>query len=227
MLFTYVRLYPNKTPRYFPSIPIHLISCASFSCSPILLSHPHIFLLSTLLQTSVSMAPSADPIPVTPAFANFPPPTHPDCLRVERSTKAFASGAYSLVDLPAGALFAKITTATPGKKAYTSVQTGRNTHIELNSDLVYCNHSCAPSLVFDMGRMEVRVVDDRPLKAGDALTFFYPSTEWDMDQAFQCTCGAGDGICKGWISGAKNMSDKLNGYWLNDHISDLLNEKAN
>ncbi|CAI7574343.1 unnamed protein product [Penicillium palitans] len=160
------------------------------------------------------MAPSADPIPVTPTFANFPPPTHPECLRVERSTKAFASGAYSLVDLPAGAVFAKITTATPGKKAYTSVQTGRDTHIELNSDLVYCNHSCAPSLVFDMG---------------DALTFFYPSTEWDMDQAFQCTCGAGDGICRGWISGAKTMSpEKLDGYWLNGHISELLNEsKAN
>ncbi|CAI7673844.1 unnamed protein product [Penicillium viridicatum] len=163
------------------------------------------------------MAPSADPIPVTP-LANFPPPTHPECLRVERSTKAFASGAYSLVDLPAGAVFAKITTATPGKKAYTSVQTGRDTHIELNSDLVYCNHSCAPSLVFDMGRMEVRVVDDHPLK-----------TEWDMDQAFQCACGAGDGICRGWISGAKTMStETLDGYWLNGHITELLNEsKAN
>ncbi|KAJ5441825.1 hypothetical protein N7491_004231 [Penicillium cf. griseofulvum] len=155
------------------------------------------------------MAPSADPVPV-PTLANFPPPTHPECLRVNRSTKAF------------------ITTATPGKKAYTSVQTGRDTHIELNSDLVYCNHSCAPSLVFDMTRMEVRVVDDRPLKTGDALTFFYPSTEWDMDQAFQCTCGAGDGVCRGYISGAKNMStNQLNGYWLNDHISELLNEKAN
>ncbi|KAJ5554732.1 hypothetical protein N7461_003202 [Penicillium sp. DV-2018c] len=170
------------------------------------------------------MAPAADPVPT---LANeLPPPTHPDRLRVDRSTKAFGSGAYSLIDLPAGAVFAKITTATPGKKAYTSVQTGRDSHIELNSDLVFCNHSCNPSLVFDMGRMEVRVVDDRPLKAGDALTFFYPSTEWEMDQCFQCNCGAGEGVCRGWISGAKTMSaEELDGYWLNGHISELLHER--
>ncbi|CEJ53685.1 galactose-proton symport [Penicillium brasilianum] len=161
--------------------------------------------------------PSA--VPVTE-----PLPTHPDRLRVNRSTKAFGSGAYSLIDLPAGAVFAPITGTTPGHKAYTSVQTGRDSHIELNSDLVFCNHSCAPSLVFDMARMEVRVVDDKPLKAGDALTFFYPSSEWEMDQPFQCTCGARE--CRGWISGAKTMDpEELEGYWLNAHIVELLNER--
>ncbi|KAE8338309.1 hypothetical protein BDV24DRAFT_138446 [Aspergillus arachidicola] len=154
------------------------------------------------------------------------PPTHPDILRVDRGTKAFSSSAVSLVSLPAGSLFAKITTATPSKKAYTSVQTGANSHIELNSDLVYCNHSCNPSLNFDMGKMEVRVVDDRDLKVGDHLTFFYPSSEWDMDQPFQCNCGAGEGVCKGVIDGAKTMDRKdLEGYWLNDHIKELLQER--
>ncbi|KAJ5444813.1 uncharacterized protein N7458_008685 [Penicillium daleae] len=167
--------------------------------------------------------PSADPIP-TPVPVTESLPTHPDRLRVNRSPKAFGSGAYSLVDLPAGAVFASITGTSPGRKAYTSVQTGRDTHIELNSDLVYCNHSCAPSLVFDMARMEVRVGDDKPLKVGDALTFFYPSSEWEMDQPFQCTCGASE--CRGWISGAKTMSaDELDGYWLNGHIAELLNER--
>jgi hypothetical protein len=75
-----------------------------------------------------------------------------------------------------------------------------------------------------MARMEVRVVDERPLKKGDALTFFYPSTEWDMDQPFACTCGAKE--CRGWISGAKTMpSEALEGYWLNEHIAELLNER--
>ncbi|KAJ5923835.1 hypothetical protein N7466_008022 [Penicillium verhagenii] len=168
---------------------------------------------------------TANPISAAPALRNeFPTPTHPDRLQVNRSAIAFGSGAYSLIDLPAGALFAKITTATPGKKAYTTVQTGANTHIELNSDLVYCNHSCAPSLVFDMSRLEVRVVDDRALKAGDALTFFYPSTEWDMDQPFQCTCGAD--ACRGMITGAKATSiGVLRQYWLNPHIEALLQEQ--
>ncbi|CAL5869895.1 uncharacterized protein PFLUO_LOCUS4128 [Penicillium psychrofluorescens] len=172
------------------------------------------------------MAPSIDPLPLTPATPAQPAPTHPDRLRVNRSPKAFASGAYSLIDLPAGAVFAQITNPTPGKKAYTTVQTGPDTHIQLNSDLVYCNHSCAPSVVFDMARMEVRVVDDRPLKAGDALTFFYPSTEWEMDQPFQCTCGAGDGLCRGWISGAGDMPpEALDGYWLNGHIRAMIDHK--
>ncbi|KKK25502.1 hypothetical protein ARAM_002060 [Aspergillus rambellii] len=173
------------------------------------------------------MAPIAveQPTTTTPSIPSHPPATHPGLIRVIRSPKAFASGAVSEVALPAGAVLAKITTATPGTKAYTSVQTGRDTHIELNSDLVFCNHSCAPSLNFDMHRMEVRVVDDRPLAIGDALTFFYPSSEWDMDQAFQCTCGAGE-KCRGWIQGAKSLSrEQLAGYWLNPHIEEMLQER--
>jgi hypothetical protein len=141
-------------------------------------------------------------------------------LRVERSEKAFGSRAVSLVDLPAHALFARITTATPAVKAYSSVQTGPDSHIELNSDLVFCNHSCAPSLIFDMGRFEVRV-GDKDLKKGDALTFWYPSSEWHMAQPFDCTCGSDK--CKGTISGAGNMNENiLREYWLNDHIEDML-----
>ena len=149
-------------------------------------------------------------------------PTHPTLLQVHRSPKAFSSWAISQTSLPAGAVFAQITTATPGPKAYTSVQTGRDSHIELNSDLVFINHSCDPSLVFDMHAMEVRVVDHRPLTKGDVLTFFYPSTEWEMAQPFECVCGAAAGVCKRWIRGAKDMSpQELEGYWLNPHIVEM------
>ncbi|KAA8650799.1 hypothetical protein EYZ11_007835 [Aspergillus tanneri] len=145
-------------------------------------------------------------------------------LKVIRSKQAFASGAVSLVSLPAGSLFARITGTTPAKKAYTSVQTSRDRHIELNSDLVFCNHSCAPTLNFDMHKMEVRVVDDRALNAGDPLTFFYPSSEWEMDQAFNCFCGAS--CCKGKIQGAKYMTrEELRGYWLNPHIEEMVKER--
>ncbi|EAW06522.1 uncharacterized protein ACLA_082120 [Aspergillus clavatus NRRL 1] len=174
------------------------------------------------------MAPIAvqEPAPAqSPTVSSPPAPTHPGTIQVNRSAKAFGSSASSLVDLPAGAVLARITTATPSRKAYTSVQTGRDSHIELNSDLVFCNHSCDPSLNFDMHKMEVRVVDDRPLRVGDALTFFYPSSEWEMDQSFNCNCGAGE-KCKGWISGAKTMSrEELEGYWLNPHIEELLQER--
>ncbi|KAK5018914.1 hypothetical protein LTR16_001099, partial [Cryomyces antarcticus] len=151
-------------------------------------------------------------------------PDLPKLLKLEKSAEAFGSRAISLVSLPAGSLFARITTAKPApEKAYTSVQVSEKEHIELNSDLVYINHSCEPSLVFDMERYEVRVVEDRDLKAGEPLTFFYPSTEWDMAQPFKCTCGAGGGKCKGLIKGAKDMDRMvLKEYYLNSHIVKLL-----
>lgn len=79
-----------------------------------------------------------------------------------------------------------------------------------------------------MHKFEIRVARDHPnggIKAGDELTFFYPSSEWSMSQPFECKCGAGEGICKGTIAGAKEMGrERLKGYWLNPHIEELLDE---
>ena len=147
-------------------------------------------------------------------------------LRVEHLEGDFASRSVSLVSLPADAVFARITNPTPATCAYTSVQASRNLHIELNCDLVYINHSCQPTLVFDMQRWEVRVNPDlhEGLKAGDELTFFYPSTEYDMAQPFECRCGEKE--CRGTITGAKDMApDVLRQYWLSSHIREMLQEK--
>ncbi|KAL4965109.1 SET domain-containing protein [Aspergillus stella-maris] len=154
-------------------------------------------------------------------------PTHPDRLQVIKGDQPFQSSARSLISLPAGALFAKITTATHvNQTTYTSVADGANSRIELNSDLVYCNHSCQPSLIFDMTRFEVRVVDNRSLSVGDELTFFYPSSEWAMVQPFQCECIAGADQCLGLISGSRDLEpDVLQRCWLNDHVWGLLAEK--
>ena len=77
---------------------------------------------------------------------------------------------YSLVSLPPNALLTAIDGVTPADTAvWTSVQTSETTHIELNSDLVYTNHSCDPSVVFDMDRMEVRVVGGKGLEVGDEV----------------------------------------------------------
>ncbi|KAF2455604.1 galactose-proton symport [Lineolata rhizophorae] len=147
-------------------------------------------------------------------------------MRVERSPKAFGSRLVSLVSLPAGSRLCAMDAATPGRKAYSSVQVSRTQHVELNSDLVYCNHSCAPSLEFDTARREVRVARARDLRAGDPLTFFYPSSEWDMAQPFECNCGAGEGVCLGWVCGAKALDEEvLERYWLNAHIVEMLEER--
>lgn len=66
----------------------------------------------------------------------------------------------------------------------------------------------------------------RGLKAGEELTFFYPSTEWDMDQGFNCFCGSEN--CLGYIGGAKHMTPaQLEGRWINAHIRELLEDREN
>jgi hypothetical protein len=171
------------------------------------------------------MAPSIE----TPIFngsaADGPTPNLSTRLFVERGDeKTFSSRAISLVDLPSGALFARITTATPSKKAYSSVQVSETAHIELNSDLVYINHSCKPNVVFDVSKFEVRVHEGRELKKGEGLTFFYPSSEWNMAQPFECGCG--EQGCLGTIRGAGQLDEEvLRGFWLNEHIKQMLDSK--
>ncbi|KAF2713895.1 hypothetical protein K504DRAFT_488196 [Pleomassaria siparia CBS 279.74] len=181
---------------------------------------------SVVSSTKAGITPSTS-LPHGPSHSAPPAWVKPDLsrlLRVEHYPGSFASRSVSLVDLPAGAVFARITNPTPATRAYSSVQASRDLHIELNCDLVYINHSCRPSLVFDMERWEIRVGSESKLKVGDELTFFYPSTEWQMAQPFDCSCKQAE--CKGTISGAKDMPETvLQHYWLNPHIEELLQEK--
>nr|OQO17683.1 hypothetical protein B0A51_16270 [Rachicladosporium sp. CCFEE 5018] len=60
-----------------------------------------------------------------------------------------ASDSHSLTathDLPPDTHIAYITTHTPSPTPlYSTIQTSRTTHIELNSPLLYLNHSCSPT----------------------------------------------------------------------------------
>lgn len=165
----------------------------------------------------------------TTAHDEIPAWVNPDLTRLMRVDKRpgnYASASYSLVSLPAGAVFARITSPSVATVAYSSVQAGKNLHIELNCDLVYINHSCAPSLIFDMARWEVRVNPDLEggLRVGDELTFFYPSTEWSMAQPFECLCKSSE--CKRTIKGARDMRVvDLDDYWLSEHVKELLHER--
>lgn len=95
----------------------------------------------------------------------------------------------------------------------------------------------------DTDKMEI-LVGARGLQPGQELTvsrsavlcalvwlmcgfvqFFYPSTEWDMAQPFDCNCGTAS--CCGRIPGAKNMTAaQLEGYWLSSHIRELKAEQT-
>ena len=145
-----------------------------------------------------------------------------DLVKVVYGNGDFSSKLVSLVDGKPGATLTKIEGSIPAvQRAYTSVQVAEEQDIELNSDLVYSNHSCEPNIIFDMEKFEVRVVENRALKKNDDLTFFYPSTEWDMQQPFECHCESDR--CLGTVRGAKYLDEnKLREYWLNPHIERLL-----
>ncbi|KAE9375805.1 putative galactose-proton symport [Stipitochalara longipes BDJ] len=162
--------------------------------------------------------------PLTPDWVQ---PSHPSIQKVLTSNASdFTTKSISLVTLPPYALYAKLSfppCTTAAKPTYATVQTGRDEHMSLNSDLVYINHSCAPSVIFDTASFSI-LAGPNGLKEGEELTFFYPSTEWDMAQGFSCFCGAE--TCRGYISGAKNMKpEQLEGVWLNAHIRVLLEER--
>ncbi|KAL3421863.1 hypothetical protein PVAG01_06018 [Phlyctema vagabunda] len=164
--------------------------------------------------------------PLTPHWTQ---PSHPDIQEVLASkTTDFTTKSISRVDRAPFAVFAKLAfppcTEAPEGATYATVQMGRDAHLNLNSDLVYINHSCDPSLIFDMSSLNI-IVGAGGLRRGDELTFFYPSTEWAMAQGFHCFCGTAR--CRGYIAGAGSMAAaQLEGYWLNAHIRGLLEEKA-
>ncbi|KAJ3308457.1 hypothetical protein HDV04_001214 [Boothiomyces sp. JEL0838] len=117
-----------------------------------------------------------------------------------------------------GDLILYITGTTKSKKRWTSVQVGVDEHVELNSELVYMNHSCDPSVILDTSKM--CLIANKDLNVGDEVTFFYPSTEYEMDQPFQCWCGSKS--CVGLVNGAKGGLKE--GYFYNKHILELVKQ---
>jgi hypothetical protein len=106
---------------------------------------------------------------------------------------------------------------------YLTVQTGVNTHITLKpAFLQYINHSCSPTVFFNTTTMELVCL--QAMQPGDELTFFYPSTEWEMAQPFVCNCGTA--ACIQLINGASHLSvETLSKYKLTDFIRQQVKQK--
>jgi hypothetical protein len=152
-------------------------------------------------------------------------PKFEDAVQVQFVDGEFSSSLRAVKNFDAGDVVADLSLhawVTP-KKRYTTVQAGKNKHIELGSEMVFCNHSCSPNVHFDMSRMCTVAI--KPIHAGDELVFFYPSSEWEMDQPFQCWCGSS--ACVGWIAGARFLSPTVLGNfkYINDHIKELKEEQ--
>lgn len=104
-----------------------------------------------------------------------------------------------------------------------SIQVDPGMHLDGLGLFAYLNHSCAPNAVVDTGALTVRAARD--IAAGEELTFFYPSTEWEMAEPFACLCG--DAGCVGTVAGAKFLPPWLLArYFVNRHIAVLIGRES-
>ncbi len=112
---------------------------------------------------------------------------------------------------------------TQSYATYLTVQTGADKHITLVPEfLQYINHSCAPTAFFNTTTMELICL--KALQPGDEITFFYPSTEWEMAQPFDCNCGKPE--CLHLINGASHLTiETLSKYKLTDFIRQMITKK--
>ena len=104
-----------------------------------------------------------------------------------------------------------------------TVQIGRNEHTDVGK-LAALNHSCDPNVILDTENMVMVARYD--INKGDELSFFYPSTEWEMDAPFICLCGASN--CIHVVAGARFLPlSTLENHFLNTHIREMMIELLN
>jgi hypothetical protein len=97
-----------------------------------------------------------------------------------------------------------------------TIQVSEREHVEDLGLFLNLNHSCDPSLWVDAETLTAHTLRD--LAPGDELTFFYPSTEWEMAEPFDCLCGAVG--CLGTIVGAKDLPPEVKArYRMNRHTA--------
>ncbi len=121
-----------------------------------------------------------------------------------------------IADFSAGTISAEPT--------YLTVQIAEGKHITLQPEfLQYINHSCEPNVFFDTTLMQLVALKEIP--AGSEFAFFYPSSEWEMTQSFQCYCGKHG--CLGQIRGAAYLSQEaLSQHRFTDFIQSRLAKKT-
>jgi SET domain-containing protein len=101
-----------------------------------------------------------------------------------------------------------------------TIQVGPSAHLEDDGGLAFLQHSCQPNVVVETST-PLMVFALHDIAAGQELTIFYPSTEWDMAGPFACRCGAPE--CIRFVAGARYLPvDVLGRYFVNAHVRRLL-----
>ena len=112
-----------------------------------------------------------------------------------------------ICDIPTEKLFDKANRYT--------VQIGRDRHTEVGK---------LSNVILDTEHLQM--VARRDIEQGEELSFFYPSTEWEMDAPFICLCGSSN--CIHVVAGARFLPlSTLENHYLNRHIREMMVELLN
>ncbi|MBL7731204.1 MAG: SET domain-containing protein-lysine N-methyltransferase [Chitinophagaceae bacterium] len=158
----------------------------------------------------------------TPAYRTI---SNHEMAEVRQKISNGQNALFALRSFQPGEVIATFSAGTiSAEPTYLTVQLGIGKHITLQPEfLQYINHSCDPNVFFNTTTMELVAL--KPLLPEEELTFFYPSTEWEMTQSFQCYCGAA--CCLGDIKGAAYLSkEAVSQYRFTDFIQQQLAEQA-
>lgn len=59
-----------------------------------------------------------------------------------------------------------------------------------NEFLNFVDHSCAPNSLLDVNKLALKAIRD--ISVDEPVTFFYPGSEVELSQSFECHCGSDD-----------------------------------
>ena len=104
-----------------------------------------------------------------------------------------------------------------------TVQISKDKHTHVGK-LAALNHSCDPNVILDTEGMVM--IARRDIEKGEELSFFYPSTEWEMQAPFICLCGATN--CIHVVAGARFLPlSTLEAHYLSKHVRETVIELLN
>lgn len=117
---------------------------------------------------------------------------------VEGEAEACGSGLFAARAYRRGDVVAEFPRVYVARPEVHTLQVDDELHIDTTGHPTrLLNHACDPSCAVDSVRCVL--VAARDLKAGDALTFDYLTTEWELAAPFPCACGSA--ACVGEVRG--------------------------
>ncbi|MBS1789168.1 MAG: SET domain-containing protein-lysine N-methyltransferase [Acidobacteria bacterium] len=121
--------------------------------------------------------------------------------------KDFGSGLVAYKTFRAGDVVSELHwTEQQSSASRWTIQCGDEEHAEpLPAELKYINHSCQPNVFFDVEAGVLLALRD--IEPGEEFSFFYPSTEWEMAEPFECHCATS--VCLGFINGASTLPPEV------------------